>query len=208
MVRPLHLLFASLVLLTAAPAAGQASRPDPFVFVFDRDEKGATGEGLAWWLLEATIRPTGKSVAGVTLDRLNKEVGDPMSPWCHAPAFTSASFVSPSRRVQIEIEETFRTHTGSLFKATAAFTGGAVQDAVVGNYETCDGSVGAFLLITDRSPTPSIVYLKGFPEWQGMMWLAPDAEGLTVSSCFECGHAERLYYDTGRAQFYWVSVGD
>lgn len=190
-------------------ASAQTVRPDPFVFVFDRDEKGGTGEALSWWLLQSTIRPMGKSVSGVPLERLNKAVEDPASTWCYASAFTPASFVSPSRRVQAQIEETFRGHSSALFRSTAPFTGAAVQDAVVGNYETCDGAAGAFVLITDRAaPSPGIVYLKTFPEWQGLMWLRPEKDGLTISSCFECGHVERLYYDGARRRFYWMNEGD
>lgn len=195
--------------LISPPASAQTARPDPFVFVEDRDDKGASGEGLAWWLLESKIRPTGKSVSGVTLDHLTKAADDPTSKWCHATAFTPASFVSSSRRVQAEIEETFRKHQGALFRATGAFTGVAVEDAVVGNYETCDGAVGAFLLITDRAkPTPNIIYLKSFPEWQGLIWIEHEGDALRLSSCFECGHVERLYYDKGRRQFYMRSEGD
>jgi hypothetical protein len=195
--------------LLSSSASAQPARPDPFVFIEDRDDKGASGEGLAWWLLESKIRPTGKSVSGVTLDRLTKAADDPTSTWCYATAFTPASFVSASRRVQAEIEETFRKHQGALFRATAAFTGAAVQDAVVGNYETCEGAVGAFILITDRAPlTRGIVHLKTFPDWQGLIWIEHEGDALRLSSCFECGHVDRIYYDKGRRQFYMRSEGD
>lgn len=145
----------------------------------------------------------GKQVSGVALRRLNEKLS--VGAWCYADAFSAASFVSASRRVQAEIDTTMREARSSLFKVSGPFTGGAELDAVVGSYEGCDGTVGNFVLITDRArPQPNVVFLEPFPRWRGLAWIKYEEEGLTIGSCFECGHAERLLYDRARSRFYWV----
>ena len=201
--------FAALLTLPLAPAVqAQGVGTDPFVFVLDRDESGRAGSGYAWWLLARIIRPTGTMVSGVTLDRINDRLGPMATPWCFANAFTTRSFVSPSRSVQREIEESLSVGGESLFRGSAAFTGGEAQDAVVGNYETCGGEHGAFLLITDRTAPRNIVYLHQFADWDGLIWMSQIEDGIAVHSCFECGHAEGLFYDRERRQFYWRNIGD
>jgi len=190
-----------------ASATAQTIGRDPFVFVYDADENGRSGSGLAWWLLKSTIRPTGTTIAGLTLEQLNAKLEDPMMKWCFVSAFTPASFVSPSRRVQSEIDGSLPRRGASIFRTSGAFTGDVTQDAIVGSYETCDGAIGAFLLITTRAE-PAIVYLDAFPEWQGLMWMSNEDDGIAISSCFECGHRQKLYYDKARRRFYWVNEGD
>jgi hypothetical protein len=191
-----------------AGASAQVIGRDPFIFVLDSDEQGRDGAGLAWWLLAMIIRPTGTTVAGVPISRINEELGPEANQWCYANALTPNSFVSPFRRVQQEIEQSMRAGGDAVFQASGSFTGGEVLDAVVGNYETCGGVDGAFLLITDRSQSRRIVYVHTFTDWDGLIWLRRDDGALIVAGCFMCGHSEALYYDRARSQFYWRNVGD
>lgn len=195
-------------LLGAAPAAAQIGR-DPFVFVMQTGDQGQDGRGLAWWLLQMISRPTGTSVSGVPLAGINAALVDPMQRWCYANAFTVNSFVSPYRHIQAQIEESLRTHGASPFRASGAFTGEGALDAVVGNFESCDGGAGTFLLITDRAqPTPQVIYVHVFTDWRRFIWLDYENGTLRVGSCFECGHVEGLFYDRGRRRFYWQNLGD
>jgi hypothetical protein len=206
-----RLVQASIALTLALQPDGASAQivgRDPFVFVLDRDTEGRNGTGLAWWLLAKIIRPTGTAVAGVPISRINEELGPEADRWCYANALTPNSFVSPFRRVQQEIEQSMRAGGDAVFQASGPFTGGEVLDAVVGNYETCGGADGAFLLITDRSQSRRIVYIHTFTDWDGLIWLRRDDDALIVGSCFMCGHAEALYYDRARSQFYWRNVGD
>lgn len=205
MLRPLRLLCLTLLaLLTHAVAVAQASGA-PFVFV--EDKKDESGLDLAWWAQDSTIRPMGKHVSGVPLKQLNEKVGD--GSWCYAAAFEPRSFVSASRRVQAEIDTTMREARTPLFTASGPFTGGVQLNAVVGSYEGCDGTIGTFILITDKAgPQPNVVYVEAFSKWQGLAWIAYEADGLTLSSCFECGHLQRLYYDKTRKRFYSVNEGE
>jgi hypothetical protein len=201
----LRLLCAALATLALLPAAVAHASGAPFVFV--KDKVDPSGIGLAWWAQEATVRPMGTRVSGVPLKQLNEKVGD--GAWCYADAFTPGSFISASRKVQAEIDSTMREARKPLFRASGPFTGGAELDAVVGSYEGCDGTAGTFILITDRTrPQPNVVYVEAFPKWQGLAWIAHEADGLTLSSCFECGHLQRLYYDKGRKRFYSVIEGE
>jgi hypothetical protein len=201
MLRPLHLLCAAMVALSVPASTAAETSSAPFVFVEDKVDK--SGLGLAWWAQGAVIRPMGKQVSGVTLKRLNEKLGK--GAWCYANAFSAASFVSASRRVQAEIDSTMREARLPLFKVSGPFTGGAEIDAVVGSYEDCDGNVGNFVLITDRAqPQPNVVFLEPFPRWRGLAWISYEEGGLTIGSCFECGHADRLLYDKVRSRFHWV----
>jgi hypothetical protein len=204
MLRSLHLLCPALVAFTPAITTAQATSA-PFVFVEDKVDK--SGLGLAWWAQGAVIRPMGTQVSGIPLEQLNKKLGE--KAWCYANAFSAASFVSASRRVQTEIDSTMRESRFPLFWVSGPFTGGAELDAVVGSYEGCEGTVGNFVLITDRArPQPNVVYVEPFPDWQGLAWIRYEEKGLTLGSCFECGHAERLIYDKARARFHWADEED
>ena len=78
------------------------------------------------------------------------------------------------------------------FAASGPFAAREPLDAVVGNYQGCDGSIGAFLLLTDRSDSRNVVFLEEWENWRGLIWLQNTDNGLVVGSCFECGHAESL----------------
>ena len=205
MLRSLHLLCAAIVAFSVPASTAAEASSAPFVFVEDKVDK--SGLGLAWWAQGAVIRPMGKQVSGVTLKRLNEKLSD--GTWCYADAFSTSSFISTSRRVQAEIDSTMREARSSLFKVSGPFTGGSELDAVVGSYEGCDGTVGNFVLITDRAqPQPNVVFLEPFPRWRGLAWIRYEEGGLTIGSCFECGHADRLIYDKARSRFYWVGEED
>jgi hypothetical protein len=92
------------------------------------------------------------------------------------------------------------------FKASGAFTGVYDQDAVVGNYEDCNGHHGAFILISDRSQPKKVVYVREWPDWKGFIWLKKDInnDSLSVGSCLYCGDWSELSYDIKRKRFYWI----
>jgi hypothetical protein len=184
----------------------QAQGRDPFVFVSDVDENGRDGTGFAWWLLRKTYRPTAAMVSGVSLARINAHLGAAAGDWCYIQEVTERSFVAPGRAVQTQINETFQRHPRP-FRATLTVAPASQLDAAVGAYETCGGEAGLFILITDRAQAPQIMLLDVFEDWD-FAWIRTDGETLFASSCFECGHAEALYHDGARDQFYWRNVGD
>lgn len=199
--------------LVGTPIGVSAQVPgphDPFVFVSSLSGDGASvSTNEAWWLRFMFIRPMGTSVSGVTVARINQQrPGTALSEWCFADALSPKSFTTNLRDVQIEIERSMADTASAKFAVSGSFTGGPPLDAVVGNYETCDRQHGAFLLITDRSPTPQIVYFYEWENWKGLIWLRYEQEALHVGSCFECGHVESLFYDPRRTRFYWENTGD
>lgn len=192
-------------------AVSQAAGPhDPFVFATSLSGDGVgISRNEAWWLRFTVIRPMGTSVSGVTMARINEQrPGAASSEWCFADVLTPKSFTSSLRDVQMEIDRSMSDTDSATFAVSGPFTGGEVLDAVVGNYETCHGQQGAFLLITDRSPTPKIIYFFEWENWKGLIWLRSDNDALHVGSCFECGHVESLFYDPRRTRFYWENTGD
>jgi hypothetical protein len=200
-------ILAALALWAAwsSPAAAQ----DPFIFPLTTDENGRSGQGLAWWLRDSIIRPTETAVSGVSIDDLNRHRDSLEEPWCYASELTPRSFSSPFRAVQAEIEETFREQADVTFRVAADLTGdGQFEDAVVGNYETCGGRVGVFTLITSREEPRRIVFLDERTGWKGLIWLRLEGGVLVIGGCFECGHAEALFYDQRRSRFYWENAGD
>ena len=199
--------------LASSPMSVGAQTPsshDPFVFVTSLSGDGTTiSRNEAWWLRFSVGRPMGTSVSGVTLERINQQrSGTAISEWCFADVLTPKSFTSNKREVQIEIDSSMADENSASFAVSGPFTGGETLDAVVGNYETCHGQQGAILLITDRSPTPRIVYFKEWDSWKGLIWLRYEGDALHVGSCFECGHVESLFYDPRRTRFYWENTGD
>lgn len=204
---------AAAVALASMPMAAmsQAAGPhDPFVFATSLSGDGVgLSRNEAWWLRFTVIRPMGTSVSGVTMARINAQRPAPASSeWCFADVLTPKSFASNLRDVQMEIDRSMADAESASFAVSGAFTGGEVLDAVVGNYETCHGQQGAFLLITDRSPMPKVIYFYEWENWKGLIWLRRDDDALHVGSCFECGHVESLFYDPRRTRFYWENTGD
>ncbi len=201
---------AMLVIALSLPSNAIAQTQAPFVFVLPMNEDGSgDGSGLAWWLKGAVIRPMGLAVSGVSVATLNEHRGDsPPNRWCFASPLSRNAFVSPDRTIQADIDTSMSDVAIANFAVSGPFTEREELDAVVGNYQSCDGSVGAFLLITDRRATPTIVFLDEWENWKGLIWLQREDDALVVGSCFECGHAESLFYDPRRSQFYWQSTGD
>lgn len=209
MKRTLFGLVAALASATPGMSAAQAqSGGEPFVFVLPTTEDGRDGSNLAWWLKASIVRPMGTEVSGVTIERLNEARGESApNRWCFASPLTRQSFTSPVRSIQQDIDASM-TDAYANFSVTAPLTDGDPLNAVVGNYENCDGSSGAFLLITDQAPTPNVVFIDEWENWKGLIWLNHDDDALVVSSCFACGHAESLFYDPRRDRFYWANTGD
>lgn len=195
---------AAVVLVVAGTSSAQDS-PSPFVHVIPLESDGS----VAWWLNTSVIRPMDTAVSGVSIDRLNAKRGlSAPNKWCFASALNRSAFTSPDRATQTEIDTYMANRQVANFAVSGPLTGGETLDAVVGNYESCDGSVGTFILITDRAPTPNIVHLDEWENWKGLIWPQQENEALVVGSCFDCGHAESLFYDPRRSRFYWENTGD
>ena len=184
---------------------GQIARSnsaDPFVFVVDNKRS----VNYAWWIKPVEVRPKGTSVSGLSLKEINQARSDSFSEWCYADAFTRKSFSSPFESVRTQIDETMWDKNLPGFKASGAFTGVNFQDAVVGNYEDCNGHRGAFILISDRTQPKKVVYVREWSDWKGFIWLKKDAndDSLRVGSCLYCGDWSELSYDIKRKRFYWI----
>ncbi len=170
---------------------------DPFIVVRDT-RRGGPGTGVAWWLRDMDVRPTGTSVSGVSITALNAHRGGGSAPWCSANALSRASFKASSPGTQAEIDQSMTDTASANFAIRGAnITGTGPQDAVVGSFLTCDGRVGSFLLITDREVRPNIVQLEEWPDSQGLIWLRQREGGLFVGSCFECDSETRVSLPAG-----------
>lgn len=198
------------VVALALTSMSYAQTHDPFIFVLPMNDDGSgDGSGLAWWLKGAVIRPMGSAVSGVDVEALNGWRGDSArNRWCFASPLSRNSFVSPDRAIQADIDASMSDAVTANFAVSGSFSGQGEMDAVVGNYQSCEGDVGAFLLITDRSASPSIVFLEEWENWQGLIWLQEEGDALLVGSCFECDHVERLSFDSRKNRFHWESLSD
>ena len=181
---------------------GHSKSADPFVFIVDNKRS----ENHAWWIKSVVVRPRGTSVSGVSLKEINEARSDSFSEWCFADALTRKSFSSPVESIRAEIDESMWDENLPGFKASGAFTGGSDQEAVVGNYEDCNGQQGAFILISDRSQPKKVVYVREWNDWTGFIWLKMDKsdDSLRVGSCMYCGDWSELSYDIKRKRFYWI----
>lgn len=193
--------------LLAAPAS--AAGQGPFVVVLDTDETGGSGDGLAWWLRLSIVRPMGRDVAGVPLADINRFQPDAAgNDWCWAQELSRTSYFGLSRETQLEIDATLAAQEPD-FRVVGPLIGSGSQEAAVGFYEDCYGDQGAFLLIIDQT-TREVLHLETWTEWPtSVIWLKYGDEGaLEFGSCFECGHAEALFYDDRRRRFYRANLGD
>lgn len=173
---------------TASPQEGR----DPFVVVRNT-RRGGSGEGVAWWLRDMDVDPDGGAVSGVSIAALNAHRGAGKTPWCAANAMSRSSFTSESSAVRAEIDQSMADTAAANFAIHGVnITGSGPQDGVVGAFETCDGQVGSFLLITDRETRPNIVRLEEWSDWKGLIRLQERDDGLFVSSCFECDAELRI----------------
>jgi hypothetical protein len=193
------LLSSVIWLLACAPMAHAQTPLDPFVFVMGSTETASH----AWWRKPTLVRPMGTVVSGVALDALNRAKGENENEWCFANALSPASFTSPVRSIQAEIDETMRDQYLPGFRASGAFTGDEEQDAVVGNFEDCYGNQGVFLLITNRAEPRRVVYVREWTNWKGFIWLSKRGDDLAVGSCLYCDDVRTVSYDRARGRFYW-----
>lgn len=182
--------------------SGPLKSADPFVFVLDNKRSAS----YAWWIKPVSVHPTGTAVSGVPLKDINEYRNDNYSDWCYANALTRRSFSSPDESIRAEIEESMWDDNLPGFQASGAFTGQGEQDAVVGNFQSCDGHQGVFLLLTDRSKSKKVIYLREWSDWKGFIWLdkSKDGDSLFVGSCLYCGDWSELSYDVKRKRFYWT----
>lgn len=191
-------------LLFAVGAAAPALAADPFVMVKPTPD-GSTN--VAFWILELESRPTGTTVAGLTLDQINEALEAGEAPWCAADVLTPGSFTSSSPEIRAEIREYLSGSYGNAFRATTNMTGRPLL-AVVGNARTCQGRVVPFLLLVDTGTSvPRVFHSRTFDDWTPFIALRADGNRLVVSSCLECDHAEVLSYNRRTRRFSWRSEG-
>lgn len=207
MMKSIVTLAGVVTLVLTGPSS--AASDEPFVFLTPVEQAGSQGIGVAWWLRPYTARPMGVAVAGTPLATVNAyRTIEERADWCWAETLSQRSYASLSRDIQAEIAETMKTHDPS-FRVTGSLTGSGLQEAAVGFFEDCHGEQGVFLLVADPAAA-EVLHLETWTDWpSSVIWLTPGAEGgLEFGSCFECGHAEALFYDQRRRRFYRESIGD
>ncbi len=189
-------------LLPLVLAATPVAASDPFITVTPDPGSGNS----AFWIMRMESRPTGTSVAGLTLAQINAALGRSDARWCAAEALTPRSFTSPAPAIQTEISEYLSGDGGNIFRGTTNLTGRPAL-AIVGNYRSCAGRTAPFLLLVDqRAPVPRVLYVRMFPDWMPFIALRADGHRLIVSSCLECDHAEILSWNRRTRRFAWRSV--
>lgn len=191
------------LLLPALLAATPAAASDPFVTVKPPAEGGTPG---AFWILEMESRPTGSSVAGLSVAQINAALPRGEPGWCAADALTPNSFSSSSTAMNLSIFADLM-EAGDVFRTDTRITGLPAL-ALVGNARTCAGATVPFLLLVDhRAQVPRILYVRSFADWTPFIALRADGNRLIVSSCLECDHAEILSYNRRTRRFVWRSAG-
>jgi hypothetical protein len=183
-------------------AAGPALAADPFITL----TPSGSGTSEAWWLAPMESRPTGQSVAGVPLDRINAALDETEARWCAADALTAASFAAADPALRAEMTA-YLANAGELFRATMTVNRRELQ-AVVGNFRSCAGEIAPFaLLIDQRAHVPQVVFVRMFTDWTPFITVRRSGADLVFGSCLECDHGEVLAYDRGARRFYWRSEG-
>jgi hypothetical protein len=194
----------SLAILLLALAATPAVAADPFVTVRPPSDGPANS---AFWILDMESRPTGRLVAGLTLEQINGALPRTEPRWCAADALTANSFYSADSAVRAEISRYLTGPDGNIFRTETRITGLPAL-ALVGNARTCAGATVPFLLVVDhRAHVPRVLYVRSFADWTPFIALRADGARLIVGSCLECDHAEILSYNRRTRRFSWRSAG-
>jgi hypothetical protein len=191
------------LLLPFVLAATPAAASDPFITV----TPDPAGGNSAFWILPMESRPTGTSVAGLTLAQINAALGPTEARWCAADELTPASFASSDPGIRAEISEYLQGPEAPAFRAPTRINGAPLL-AVVGNYRSCAGAAAPFVLLVDqRGPAPRLAYVRPLTDWTPFIAMRVDGNRLIFSSCLECDHAEILSYNRRTRRFVWRSAG-
>lgn len=150
-------------------------------------------EGYAWWL-RARFHPSETQVRGIPVREISKN-------WCKASEF---------RREMFPRELDFNDDLS--FAIDGFFDGSKIkQTAVVGAYETCDGTRGSFLLILNspRQGPPTIRFVHEMPTDHqfGILRAGPNSS-IESWHCMSCDSGSRLKWDRSKRRFVWVESDD
>lgn len=198
------LLRNALAAFLAIAAASPAKAADPFITVRPARDGGTNS---AFWIMEMESRPTGTTVAGLSLDQINLSLGRGQNIWCAADVLSASSFTSSDPAVRAEIAQYLAGPDANLFRATTRMTGVPLT-AVVGNYRSCFDQVAPFLMLVDQHrPVPRVVYVHMFADWTPFITLRADRNRLILSSCLECDHAVILSWNPRTRRFALRSGG-
>jgi hypothetical protein len=165
-------------------------------------------DGFAWWNSEITIRPMDKAIGGIPLKDLNSFPGlhSASADFCYVEPLSKDAIVSSSRKVQLEVNSTLNNIQYDPFLQKFQTDKGRKFVSMVGVYELCDGSKGAFVLTLDQDNN-QIMDLDQRED--SLIFLYPTAPGsIGAKSCFQCGEASTLYFDSDRNRMYWEVDGD
>ena len=190
-------IFASCLVLSVDASA------NPVIFVPESD-------GYAWWSREHVIRPTAKSVLGVSVETVNvwlaskRGMRDPEK-LCFVEAVSDGGVVSPKRTTQLEIDATLKEFPSSFYQAYTTKTGSKFHVRVV-VFETCGSEprAGTALLITDSNGLFASFLESDF---QFTRLFSTNDGKLNVFGCFNCGDVSQLNFNPENGDFYLKWVG-
>lgn len=181
-----------------------ASRPEVFVY--------GTDTGLAWWLRKSVLRPEGKTVDGIALEKFNKlqDIGSSTA-ICFMSSVSNQIFVGIFRGTQVEIDQTFSLFPNGNFSAIYRTPSGKTLNARVVLSERCDSGEHRFGIVLYNDSRE----IEFFDEWKVeedfdriRIITSLDNGEISTSGCFMCGDKSILHFDEARKKFYWENVGD
>jgi|GEM_PF-4966546 hypothetical protein len=159
--------------------------PPPFVILADH-----SNDQLAWWY-GAKFHPFGKSIRGIPVKTINEN-------WCVANEFKKELFPKSVFEGAIGLNEILKE--GS-FSVTGKFDGVRTISALVGVYESCDKTIGAFLLfLNTKNRNKPVIYIQEYGESFAFLEHF-DKSGVVVWNCFACDGATIFSWDKSTHQF-------
>ncbi len=175
----LVLTFVTLLFATAAHAQAPSQAPGFF------DQKPTT------WAPRGQLSPLGTEVRDIPIKRIRAD-------WCGATEYTKELF----GKELVENGKNALDEYGLSFSLDGSFDGSGVkQTALVGNYETCRGRRGRFVLIID-SDTRKVRFLDVEPARHPFAALGKEsATAFRVMYCLECDISSVVRWDVKRKRF-------
>ena len=148
-------------------------------------------ENDVWWL-RADFHALHREVRGIPVTKIRAD-------WCKATEYKRELF---PKELLVEDGADVLAEANLSFSLEGSFDGsGTKQVALVGTYETCDGTKGRFFLILDAA-TSKVRFLDAPVAENRFAAIGPAGRsGIVIMYCLECDNGSTVRWNRARKRF-------